>query len=175
METLTANEVRPLVAAELEQARIKWSVRYVGETVRDNNWACDAWRVSLSTYPQGFGQSDTHPKRHVMETDYYTGLGLRKAPPKPSIPYKPGTIAHEEWMKAAKPQAPSAADVLHSLLLDAEAAGDSFGDWCANFGYNTDSIKALNTYMACAKIGEELRKIMSPALRKRLSELLQDY
>jgi hypothetical protein len=93
-------EIRAAVKAELEQAQIPFSARYVGETTREK-WQCDAWRVKLGDF----------------ETDYFTGLGHRKAPsfPKPFPPYKPGTLAHEAYVKTFKPQTPAAADVLHSL------------------------------------------------------------
>jgi len=156
----SADEIRALVKAELEQAQVAFSARYVGETTRDK-WQCDHWRVKVGAF----------------ETSYYTGLGHRKAPtfPRPNPPYRPGTIAHAEYVKTFKPQTPAAADVLHSLMLDAQAVNESFGDWCSNLGYDSDSIKALNTYQDCCKIGVELRRILPGKLRELLSELLRDY
>jgi hypothetical protein len=149
-----ADEIRALVKAELEQAQVAFRVRYVGEATREK-WQCDAWRVKIGAF----------------ETDYFTGLGHRKAPAFPS----PETLAHEQYLKTFKPQTPAAADVLHSLLLDAEAVNESFADWCGDLGYDSDSIKALNTYQACCEIGQQLRRILPTKLRERLSELLRDY
>ena len=36
---------------------------------------------------------------------------------------------------------------------------ESFEDWCANFGYDTDSRKALDTYLACQKQAEDFRRL----------------
>ena len=93
-------------------------------------------------------------------TDYFTGTGHRKQANK----YMP-----------LKPVAPCAADVLYSLILDAEACEQSYQDWCDNFGYESDSIKALNTYRACEAIGHELRKVFDHATRESFRNVLQDY
>ena len=85
--------------------------------------------------------------------EYYTGIGHRK---------------HN------KPVRPELGDVLHSLILDASACDESFEDWCMNFGYDTDSRKALEIYLSCQNIGTKLRKtdlILSDDLR----DFLQEY
>ena len=64
----------------------------------------------------------------------------------------------------AHTEAPTADEVLECLASDVGCASDSFAEWCANFGYDTDSRKALATY----------RQIRRQA--QRLSELLgNDY
>lgn len=123
-------------------------IDYVGETTRDNNWQCDQWRVTLSS------------KAGFHSFDYFTGLGLRHKP--------------DSWGKR-KPRKPKVADVLHSLILDASAADENFHDWCANFGYSDDSIKAMNTYKACLEVAQALRKHFSPDTLRQVHELLQDY
>lgn len=62
------------------------------------------------------------------------------------------------WIE--KPIPPSVSDVLHCLILDAEACESDFEDWCVNFGYDTDSRKALDLYMACQKSGKEIKKLL---------------
>ena len=86
--------------------------------------------------------------------DYYTGLGLRAR---------------------NKPKAPKVADVLHSLVLDASAADENFHDWCANYGYSDDSIKAMNAYKACLEVAAALRKHFPPDTLRTVRELLRDY
>jgi hypothetical protein len=93
--------------------------------------------------------------------DYFTGLGLR---------HKPKT----SWVTPT-PKKPKVADVLHSLIMDASAADENFHDWCANYGYSDDSIKAMNTYKACLEIAVALRKHFSPDTLRQVRELLQDY
>ena len=153
-----------LTKQSIESTLILWNVpfsaRYVGETKRAD-WQCDAWRVSIG----GF------------ETDYYTGLGQRKQTlPMPQPALHPRCIAYAEWKKTAfKPVAPAAADVLHSLLLDARAADQSFSDWCSDYGYDDDSLKALDTHRACCAIGKELRKVFAYDQIAQLETLLEDY
>lgn len=79
------------------------------------------------------------------------------------IPYRMGTAhvikAKASWMND-KPKAPRAEDVISSMALDSSACNESFDDWCATFGYDTDSRKALETYLACQSSGAELRKLL---------------
>lgn len=124
-------------------------IDYVGQTKQDQNWDCDQWRVTLSS------------KAGFHSFDYFTGLGLRT---------KPKT----SWGES-KPKKPKVADVLHSLIMDASAADENFHDWCANYGYSDDSIKAMNTYKACLEIAVALRKHFSPDTLRQVRELLQDY
>lgn len=123
-------------------------IEYVGETKRDN-WDCDQWRVTLSS------------KAGFHSFDYFTGLGLRTKP-------------RTSW-DTPKPRKPKVADVLRSLIMDASAANENFDDWCDNYGYSSDSIKALNTYKACLDTARALRKHFSPDTLRQVRELLQDY
>lgn len=128
-------------------------IQYVGEV--PSKWdestprTVDQWRVTLSS------------KACSHSFDYFTGLGLRHKP-------------HTSWATST-PKKPKVADVLHSLILDASAADDNFHDWCANYGYSDDSIKAMNTYKACLETAQALRKHFSPDTLRTVRELLQDY
>ena len=122
------------------------NVTYVGETRRDD-WVCDEWRVALTG------------KAGYWSTSYYTGTGHRR----------------EVKGAVAKPVKPKIADVIYSLLMDASAADYNFSDWCAEYGYSDDSIKALNTYKDCLSIGVALRKYLSPDVVRDARELLKDY
>lgn len=123
-------------------------ITYVGETTRDNNWKCDQWRVELSN------------KLGMWSTDYFTGLGLRSKP-------------RTSW-DVARPKKPAVADVLYSLFNDAKAADYNFSDWCDEFGYSDDSIKALNMYKACLDTATALRKYFSPDQRAAIQSIIQE-
>lgn len=69
---------------------------------------------------------------------------------------------------------PTAADVLYSLLIDAQCGSETFEYFCSNCGYDTDSRKALETYLACQEMSVKLRKLGGDLLRK-LETLLEDY
>lgn len=79
-----------------------------------------------------------------------------------AIPYRMGTahVIKGKFPVGDRPKAPTAEDVVSSMALDASACNESFDDWCATFGYDTDSRKALETYLACQNSGAELRKVL---------------
>lgn len=119
------------------------AITYVGETVRDNDWKCDQWRVALTS------------KAGYWSTDYFTGLGLR-------------------GRRHAFVKRPSVADVMHSLFMDASAADQNFSDWCADYGYSDDSIKALNIYKQCLETATALRKHLSPEQREAIQAIISE-
>lgn len=159
--------IRANVDSFLSNIGASLSFTYVGETIRDNDWKCDEWRFCMA-----------RKDKQTMIDSYFTGLGHREKTALGKLPhtFRKGTLAYEAWEKTAlKPKAPTAADVLRSLILDASAIDESFSDWCDNFGYDSDSIKALNTYNACCEIGKKLRKFFTRAEMETLREMMQDY
>ena len=148
------NEQQKAIDAFLQENNIAYAARYVGETMRDNKWQCDAWRVSFAAGKSRF------------ETDYFTGLGHRK---------KGREYVNAGFKTPDKPVAPCAADVLYSLVLDSSAIDTSFDYWCSDYGYDADSISAFNTYQACCKIAKELRQVFTNAQVETLRGLLEDY
>lgn len=109
----------------------------------------DQWRVTLSS------------KAGFYSFDYFTGLGLRHKP-------------RASW-DTPKPKKPKVADVLHSLIIESSAADENFHEWCENYGYSDDSIRAMNIYKACLETSVALRKHFSPETLRQVRELLQDY
>lgn len=108
--------------------------------------------------------------------DYYTGIGHRKLR-KNTYWGKNLNSALKlplgQMLEATYPVAPEALDVLYSLFIDASIARESFEDWCADLGYDTDSRQALETYLACQESGVKLRK--AKLNMKNLEKLLEDY
>lgn len=74
-----------------------------------------------------------------------------------------------------KLSAPALRDILYSLALDSDATDELFEDWCANYGYDRDSRKALATYETCRDIGLKLRRMIGADNLAKLRELFQDY
>lgn len=70
--------------------------------------------------------------------------------------------------KKGKIVGPDVADVLSSVLSDAEACETTFDDWCSTFGSNNDSLGALNTYLACQRNGTKVIKLLGYTLFKEL-------
>lgn len=163
-----SKEIENKVDALLQSYGVPFSARYSGEVTKAD-WGIDgkgqrvdAWRVNVG----GF------------ETDYFSGLGNRGPAPKPTDggpPPRRGTLLYEQLEALREPVTPSAAGVLYGLLLDAAAGGMSFSEWCGEFDYSDDSIKALNIYKQCEETARELGKVFSGAQMAELREALQDY
>ena len=161
---MNATEIRSKVTEILSAAGVTYTARRVGET-RRKDWQCDARRVAFKP-----------AAGPAFETDYFTGLGHRKpAKGAPADKGRPGTLYREQWEKRyLEPQAPDAADVLYSLVLDAQADSESFPDWCADFGYSDDSIDAFETYRACCDIGRQLRTVFRPEVLAQIRDAVAE-
>jgi len=68
-----------------------------------------------------------------------------------------------------KNERPNAYDVL--ACLDTYADGESFNDFCSDYGYETDSIKAKKTYNAVMKQIEGLKKVFNKEQLEELNEI----
>jgi hypothetical protein len=161
-----SDQIRENINSILAQESVTFSAVLLGETVKDNNWKCDEWRITLKHDGKEF------------TTAYYTGTRLRKPKrsvwPKPNC--NPNSLMMEAWKRdSLKPVAPHVADVLHSLILDASTGNECFNDWCDNLGYDSDSMKAFKTYQACCDTAKLLRKVFNSHTIAALAEILQDY
>jgi hypothetical protein len=174
---MDTNEIKQAVEAYLAKHGVTFSAVCLGERTRDG-WKCDAWRVA---FQKGDG-------RELLEDfDYFTGTGHRRAPawgPGPGMfgiydgtakPPRAGTLLYESWQRLAKPVAPHAADVLHSLALDSSAATQTFADWCSDFGYDTDSRKALATYETCQQAADKLTRVFGRGCIEEIQQLTEGY
>lgn len=56
---------------------------------------------------------------------------------------------------------PDVSEVLARVCEDGRGADIPFEEWASEFGYNTDSIKALNTYNECTRLGKLARCMLS--------------
>ena len=141
------NETEIVVQNYLNSIKIEVSMVYCGETTRDNNWQCDAWKITLTA------------GKISKVFEYYTGVGHRAA----------------LNLNNRVPIFPAAADLLYSLQIDAETCEQSFDSWCSEYGYDTDSRKALETYLLCQQNGMKYNQLFSRQQREAIAEMLQDY
>lgn len=167
---MNSDEIKAAILESLKAIGVEMLAVHAGARKRGprgDDWECDAWFITFKKTPG----------REAVDFDYYTGSGHRKVPKSVRKPYYiTDQRGIAQWNKEnAKPVRPSEADVLYSMLLDSEANEQSFNDWCSNFGYDTDSRKALDTYQACCDNAEKMYKIFSRAEINSLRELLQDY
>lgn len=102
-------------------------------------WACDEWHVTLAYEGRAYS------------TSYKTGIGHRRKALYEAENYYADASTAKKGI-AAK-------DVLECLFLDAGGAYDTFESWCIDSGHDTDSRKALDTYLACQSTATALRKL----------------
>lgn len=152
-----SKETDDTVAAKLQTWGVPYSVHYVGEVTKENNWKCDKFMVSFGT----------------VCFEFHSGTGNR-IPTKtwygPRI--KPAGDRKAGYVRVVDP---SAASVLYCLLLDARANDLSFSNWCAEYGYDEDSMKAFRMYQECCETDKKLRAIFKPEQVAELNVLLEDY
>lgn len=174
-----SDSIRESVSEYLKSIGVKVSFHYAGERTRDD-WKHDKWII---TFTSTKGESDF---------DYRTGLGHRAGPTaadKAHIKWsfsglteqdiKARTSYGRQYLQAVensrKPQAPDPAGVLHCLILDMQAEHMTFNEWCENFGYSNDSIKAESIFDACRQQARELRAVFTIEQIRQIEELTQDY
>lgn len=143
---IAVNECLARFGVSFEVKSVAPSRGFGPQPIDRDGWKCFPWHVTF--------QTDVRPGK-CFTTDYFTGVG----------------IVNERGVASR----PVAADVLHSLLLDGQAAHMSFDDWCGEYGYDTDSMKAFRTYEACCKVGRDLERVLTREQCDELSALLQDY
>lgn len=133
-------------------------------------WPHDIWFCTVSYQ----GRSE--------QFEYHTGVGNRSkgklSPLKREGNRWWDTFHHYYYtdiqavrLNLLKPTSPALADVCYCLLSDAEACVSTFEEWCGTFGSDTDSRKALDTYMACQSNGAKLQRVLGAALVEQLRTL----
>lgn len=74
-----------------------------------------------------------------------------------------GKASFTFWSSIAKPKIESDSDLLGALtcfVSDATCSQNGFEDFCSEFGYDSDSRKALKIFKACEKANEKLNRII---------------
>lgn len=187
----TFNETDKAVQELLNKKGIKYSFNYIGAP-HDDEWSHDLWNITFHntssnkietfTYKTGIGLRLTRTKKggnsNYMTFDRSQGLEInahRNALQLSKNDSLYFAVDRNEIRKTTFAVAPTAASVLYCLLLDASANDESFKSWCDNFGYDSDSLKALNIYNACIENAEKINKIFKPAIIEQLNTLLEEY
>ena len=71
---------------------------------------------------------------------------------------------------------PTASDLVWAVATDSTALTESFSEWCADLGYNTDSVKDRSIYKACQRNGERLIKLIgNKEIFSQLVESAREY
>lgn len=127
-------------------------------------WEHDAWRC---TFRRENGTELVIPLR--------TGIGHRKNGPFGFDPtLRPHTLAWEAQEARKVPVPPNVADVLHSMALD-DPRGEDFESWCCNYGYDTDSRKALASYLECQEQTSRATRFFNGDLWSSIQSAVENY
>lgn len=122
---------------------------YVQPTLKTREEAKDEWKHKANKWQVKLVYFD---KEYV--TDFYMGPELVN--------------------KMGRPKKPTIKDVLYSIIMD-DVSNMNFNNFCDEFGYDNDSIKALKIYEACQKETEAYYDMFDSEEREALKELLEDY
>lgn len=175
---ITVNDTDKAVAEYLtERGVISYKAIHIGDLSNDRQWPCDLWRIVFTAQNHG-----------EFITEFRTGLGhrltnlrfgkLSQAQLVGAKELKQVTSMDQACFKIDECNfavTPTQASVLYCLLSDANCGDDTFDDFCSNLGYDTDSRKALETYLVCQETNAKLNKFFSRETINTLQELLQDY
>lgn len=169
---MTTNETKPDYQIASEQAKELFDSLEINSTTSapmpsvDDGWPSIAYAVTFNRgirmlqapYKLGVGHVDW--KKLNLDGTSVLGTGLshddiaviRTIQRNPGAQLKDKAIHAEVAAKLAKIQkiAPKPHEVFACYCNEAlEATNTTFEDWCANFGYDTDSRKAEQTYNKC--------------------------
>jgi len=135
------------------------------------------WRVTISRGGRDF------TSKYIMGCAHrrWTPQGVRAMAkePKKFGPWNRGWFEslYMESFRArySEPIPPDLADVMYSLVMDTSGVrdGQSFEDWCADYGSDPDSIKALESFNACTDAWRAMVRLGLDL--DALSDLFQDY
>jgi hypothetical protein len=157
---------------------MNYKIQYTGFR-DDKEWPCFAWRVTIGAesfeYRTGIGHATPYAKgarieslildaRNGVQSSRY-GFSRNPKPDRETLPES----SLQVWLHV-----PPMDEVLDCLFSDAEAGAESFDDFCSNFGYSSDSLKALDMYRACMETAKQLRRALGSEYetqRERIAKL----
>lgn len=120
---------------------MSFKIYFTGRNKKDN-WDRYSWAVTLNG----------------VSFEYHIGIGHAT---KSTGFNKPLSLKNKKVIRDGDTyiHVPKLKHILHALALDAQSGLDTFEDFCSNFGYDTDSRKALEVYLACQDANIKLRKV----------------
>ena len=120
-----------------------------------------------SQYTHKDESNDWHCYKHVCLLSSKTGTN--------SFEFSKGLGHAMQWYTQVFINPVLAAELLYSLLLDSYANKMSHAEWCADYGYEEDSRKGLEIYLACQENYNKLLQVMTRSQIDHIAELLEDY
>lgn len=197
---LNVNEHDTAVSDYLKSIRVKYDVNHTAEMLHDD-WPHDLFYVVFSRPGQVKSGGGYVVKPAAEGFEYKTGIGHRVTPPQSKSGYSPRSLSPGQrrdakalreligksglvgakHATARRPVSieyvtlPTQASVLCGLILDSSAEDENFESWADSYGYDSDSLKALEMYRACLANAKKLHNIFTCEQLEHLRELLEDY
>lgn len=158
----------------------------------DPSWIADGWKITLTLdgrkletdYWCGIrhrewivlGNCSKLGEKAPYSKDYQPSKGWKKPRDAKELPHTIRPTVYNFENARFRPIPPTAADVLYSLISDASGveSGQSFEDWCNEFGSDPDSRKAEKSYKECQSIALRLRWFLG-SLYDAAKLAAQDY
>lgn len=148
---------------EFKINNIKAVIRYAGQGKLDG-WNFFRWYIEMNNETFEF-KTGLAWQVVIPEIEYDPNSTLRKAK-------NEGKIIYTDSVNSRYLVVPQPKDFMPCLIEDSQCSEMSFEDFCSEFGYDTDSIKAFRIYQDCSEIGKKLKKIFKP---EELKDLLNKY
>jgi hypothetical protein len=185
MSAKTIDQTRAAIDALLARLNIKYSATFVPQSVSRNAAEprpCLNWVITL----QG-------PKGPPMLVQYMQGIG--------HVPDYPSTFGRETYEQREKRLAyeraaetgrspkywrnfgivltaplpvPHASEIIYSLLMD-DPRNQTFDEWCQEYGMDTDSRKAEESYRQCCRQTQDAQRIFGNEVLNEARLILEDY
>lgn len=169
---MNATEIRQAITSICQG--INYQINYVGYFDKRNkdNWVHDKFIFIINgetfDYHQGIGHSTPiFDRKAKYGFEKLKGLKFKRDAEKEGYTV---FTSNNRFVKK-----PHLADLLYCLISDANCGIETFDDFCSNYGYDTDSRKALEIYLQCQETNNKLRKVLSGDVLRKCEEILQDY
>lgn len=142
------------------------------------------WEITLSKGPQTMTLPYHEGCAHVMGYQQYHKTPYEKRLHDEMIREACETgVTNTDWAKEryyfkhkVKQPEPKLADVLYCLVTDANVLNSGgFEAWASNYGYDTDSRKAEQTYRQCIDQSLQFKNLIGQSALEQLQEAFQDY
>lgn len=158
--------------------------RNAGSKDRSLNWKVTFKRdgkpmLKEFDYQQGIGFCPAYknpPRFNTGAVDQYAtrlAIAVETETGKVAKQFNPGSPHIGQTSKTISP--PEASHVFHSLLLDSSVLQcRDFAEWAAEYGYDSDSIKAKEVYDTCLRQALELHAALGSARMDELRDLFED-
>lgn len=143
---------------------------YTGQHFDDDKESRDVYQFTLKNkrgiYSAKFGNSINNTEARALFSEYGKRTPIVGGWSKPSELKK--AMKHKRILEDKSYLPPSAYDILACLT---KYDPGTFKNFCAEYGYDTDSIKAQKVYFAVQNEWDGVRKLFNPEQLEQLAEI----